>query len=165
VGERENEDMDLWVRIGLDRPLVVSSRITMTYYKTSPQGKPRFQVFPRHILSCVTALHALEERDDLTPETRDALYCYIGAWNKAYYWKHVRNGARLPLREMLSNSGARRYAPFCYWTTRTRILWGVARMAELVRRPFYSRVILGYLGGTRRAHGVVMKLVYPRRDH
>ncbi len=157
-GELENEDMDLWVRIGLSRSLAASSKITSTYYQTSAAGKPRFRRFPRHILSCVTVLKVLEAQAELSPERRQALERFVRAWNMIYFWRFVRVNARDTIREILDNSGARRHAPLCYWAIQFGVLWPLIRCVGRIRSPFVSRKFLGLMGGTRRQYGVVLRL-------
>jgi len=157
-GELENEDMDLWVRIGLRRSLAVSSKITSTYYQTSTAGKPRFRRFPGHILSCVTVLRVLEEEADLSPERRQALERFVRAWNRIYFWRFVRVNARKTLKKILENSGARHHAPVCFWALQFGVLWPLVRAAGIIRSPFVSRKFLGLLGGARRQYGVVLRL-------
>lgn len=150
--------MDLWVRIGLEHALVASSKITSTYYQTSPTDKPRFHRYPRHILSCVTLLGVLDGRQALTPERRHALERYIRAWNTIYFWRFVRVNARDTLKEILANSGARRFAPACYWALSLPLFWPSVRCAGLIRSPFVSRKFLAWTGGVRKKDGVVLKL-------
>lgn len=157
-GELENEDMDLWVRIGLSRSLAVSSKITSTYYQTSTVGKPRFRRFPRHILSCVTVLKVLEAQAELSSERRRALERFARAWNLIYFWRFVRVNDRKTLKEILENSGARHYAPVCYWALQFGVLWPLVRCVGLIRSPFVSRKFLGWLGGVRNRDGVIMRL-------
>jgi len=157
-GETENEDMDLWVRIGVRRPLVASSKVTSVYHQIASVGKPRFRNWPQHILSCRTASAILQDKQEQRVRYPRSLRNYINSWNAHYFWIFVFANAREPLKTVLDNSGAKSFAPLYYWLANAPFIWPILRTINRIKRPFHSRLVLRLRGGSKRKKGVVTRL-------
>lgn len=157
-GELENEDMDLWVRIGVRLSLVVSSKITSVYHQLVPAGRPRFQNWPQYVLSCRTASAILQGKQEGLSLNSRSLRNYIRCWNGHYFWNLISSNARKPLKGLLANSGAATWAPMYHWPAQVPFVWPVLRLIAWLRRLFLSRLVLQLRGGAKTRKGVVIRL-------
>ena len=157
-GEPEGEDLDLWVRIGVRRPLVVGSKITSVCHQVSPVGKPRFRDWPKYVLPCRTASTILLGNQDGLSINRHSIAEYIRVSINSYFWQLVYSNAREPLNVLLANSDVEIWAPIYYWLGRAPFVWPFLRFIGWIKRPLHSRLVLLLRGGSKQKNGVVVRL-------
>jgi glycosyltransferase involved in cell wall biosynthesis len=160
VGEHHGEDLEMWARIALRYPIAYDTRVLFSFHQTGIANKPRFVNRCRAEPKITMLQRTLDQRAE-TSVSRALIREHIKDWlQKTCFSLALRTDRTATLQYMKLNN-ASVFLPRLSLLLEIRSCWLIFRLVSQFQRIQKSRLMLRVVGGERRTHKVLEKLIYP----